>query len=30
MVGKRVGERVEIQVPMGTTRFEILSIRFED
>jgi transcription elongation factor GreA len=30
MVGKRVGDKVEIQVPMGTTRFEILSIRFED
>jgi transcription elongation factor GreA len=30
MVGKRVGDKVEIQVPMGTTRFEILSIRFEE
>jgi transcription elongation factor GreA len=30
MVGKRVGDKVEIQVPMGTTRFEILAIRFDD
>ena len=30
MVGKKVGEQVEIEVPMGTTRFEILEIRFDD
>ena len=30
MVGKRVGDQVEIQVPMGTTQFEILAIRFEE
>lgn len=30
MVGKKVGDRVEIEVPMGTTRFEILEIRFDD
>jgi transcription elongation factor GreA len=27
LVGKKVGDRVEIKVPMGVTRFEILSIR---
>jgi transcription elongation factor GreA len=30
MVGKRVGDRVEIEVPQGTTRFEILEIRYEE
>jgi transcription elongation factor GreA len=30
LVGKKVGESVEIQVPMGTTRFEIVSFRFGD
>lgn len=30
LVGKKVGDRVEIEVPMGTTRFEILEIRFDD
>lgn len=30
LVGKKVGQRVEIEVPMGTTRFEILEIRFDD
>jgi transcription elongation factor GreA len=30
MVGKKIGDKVEIQVPMGTTRFQILEIRFED
>ncbi|NLY03206.1 MAG: transcription elongation factor GreA [Rhodopirellula sp.] len=30
MVGKKVGQTVEIVVPMGTTRFEILEIRYED
>jgi transcription elongation factor GreA len=28
LMGKKVGERAEIKVPMGTTRFEIVSIRF--
>lgn len=30
MMGKKVGDKVEIKVPMGTTRFEILEIRFEE
>ncbi len=30
MVGKKVGDKVEIEVPAGTTRFEILNIRFGD
>ena len=30
MVGKKIGDKVEIQVPMGTTRFQILEIRFTD
>jgi transcription elongation factor GreA len=29
-VGKKVGDQVEVQVPAGTNRFEILEIRFED
>ncbi|MFZ5831514.1 MAG: transcription elongation factor GreA [Planctomycetota bacterium] len=29
LVGKKVGERVDIQVPQGTLRFEILGIRYE-
>ena len=29
LVGKRVGQQVEIQVPMGLTRFEIVEIRYE-
>jgi transcription elongation factor GreA len=29
-VGKKVGDRVEVQVPAGTNRFEILEIRFGD
>jgi transcription elongation factor GreA len=28
LVGKKVGERVEIPVPQGTLKFEILEIRF--
>jgi len=28
LLGRKVGDRVEIEVPMGTTRFEIVSIRF--
>lgn len=30
LLGKKVGERAEIQVPAGTNRFEILAIRFEE
>jgi transcription elongation factor GreA len=29
LVGKKVGDRSEIKVPMGTTRFEVVSIRFD-
>ena len=29
MMGKKVGDKVEIEVPMGTTRFEIIEIRVE-
>lgn len=29
-VGKKVGDRVEVQVPAGTNRFEILEIRFDE
>lgn len=29
LVGKKVGERVEIPVPAGTMKFEILEIRFD-
>lgn len=29
LLGKKVGDRVEIQVPRGTLKFEILSIRYE-
>src|SRR6187401_763843 len=29
-VGKKVGDRVEVTVPAGTNKFEILEIRFED
>jgi transcription elongation factor GreA len=29
LLGKKVGQRVEIEVPKGTLRFEILSIRYE-
>lgn len=29
LVGKKVGDRVEISVPQGTLKFEILEIRFE-
>src|SRR5215208_3315384 len=29
-VGKKIGERVEVTVPAGTNKFEILEIRFED
>lgn len=30
LVGQRVGQRVEIEVPQGTLKFEILEIRFEE
>jgi len=30
LLGKKAGQRVEIQVPMGTTRLEIVSIRYGD
>ena len=30
LIGKKLGERVEIKVPAGTTRFEILEIRFAE
>ena len=30
LMGKKIGERVEISVPKGTLKFEILEIRFED
>lgn len=30
LMGKKEGDTVEIEVPMGTTRFEILEIRFEE
>lgn len=30
MLGKKVGEIAEIEVPAGTTRLEILEIRFDD
>ena len=29
LVGKKVGDRVEIAVPQGTLKFEILEIRFD-
>ncbi len=29
LVGKKAGDRVEIEVPQGTLKFEILEIRFE-
>ena len=30
LMGKKVGDQVQIEVPMGTTRFEILQIRFDE
>jgi transcription elongation factor GreA len=30
LIGKKVGEKVAIEVPAGTNRFEILEIRFDD
>jgi len=29
-VGKKIGDRVEVEVPAGKNRFEILEIRFDD
>jgi transcription elongation factor GreA len=29
-VGKKIGDRVEVAVPAGTNKFEILEIRFEE
>jgi transcription elongation factor GreA len=30
LLGRKVGEKVDIQVPAGLMRFEILGVRFED
>jgi transcription elongation factor GreA len=30
LVGKKIGDRVEVEVPAGVNRFEILEIRFDD
>jgi transcription elongation factor GreA len=30
LLGKKVGEKADIEVPAGTNRFEILEIRFEE
>ena len=30
LIGKKVGDRVEVEVPAGTNRFEVLAIRFDD
>ncbi len=30
LVGKKVGDRVEIEVPKGVERFEVLEIRYEE
>lgn len=30
LIGKKVGEKVEIEVPAGTNRFQILEIRFDE
>jgi len=30
LMGRRIGEQVEIEVPMGTARYEILQIRFDE
>ena len=29
LMGKKVGEQAEIEVPVGTTRYEILEVRFD-
>lgn len=30
LVGKKIGDRVEVEVPAGTNKFEILEIKFDD
>tara|TARA_Y100000994_G_scaffold219633_1_gene198312 strand:- start:60 stop:542 length:483 start_codon:yes stop_codon:yes gene_type:complete len=30
LLGKKIGEKAEIEVPAGTNRFEILDLRFEE
>ncbi len=30
LVGRKVGDKTEVEVPAGTNRFEILEIRFEE
>jgi transcription elongation factor GreA len=30
LIGKKVGDKAEIEVPAGTNRFQILEIRFDD
>ena len=30
LVGKKIGEKVEIDVPAGTTKFEILEVSFDE
>ena len=30
LIGKKVGEKAEIEVPAGVNRFEVLEIRFDD
>lgn len=30
LMGKKVGEKVEIQAPRGTLKYEVLSIEFKD
>lgn len=30
LVGRKIGDKVDIEVPAGTTRFEILDIRFDE
>ena len=30
LLGKKAGEKVEVEVPAGTNRFEIVQVRFED
>ena len=30
LLGKKIGDRVEVEVPAGTNRFEVMDIRFDD
>jgi transcription elongation factor GreA len=30
LIGKKVGERVDVQVPAGINRFEIVDVRFDE